>query len=70
MGHWLPTYRKVDKEKEPYVIEHFTRADIPSHFALAEAFTICDAYHCSVLGPTYPNRLFWITGPNPPPGSA
>jgi phospholipase C len=24
----------------------------PFHFALAEAFTICDAYHCSVMGPT------------------
>jgi len=30
--------------------------------ALAQAFTICDAYHCSVLGPTDPNRLMWMTG--------
>ncbi len=30
--------------------------------ALAEAFTICDAYHCSVLGPTDPNRLMWMSG--------
>jgi phospholipase C len=30
--------------------------------ALAEAFTVCDAYHCSVLGPTWPNRLYWMTG--------
>ncbi|HUY64816.1 MAG TPA: alkaline phosphatase family protein [Acidimicrobiales bacterium] len=30
--------------------------------ALADAFTICDAYHCSVLGPTDPNRLMWMSG--------
>ncbi len=36
--------------------------DIPFQFALAEAFTICDAYYCSVLGPTTPNRYYWQTG--------
>ena len=30
--------------------------------AVASAFTICDGYHCSVLGPTDPNRLMWMTG--------
>jgi phospholipase C len=30
--------------------------------ALAQAFTICDGYHCSVLGPTDPNRLMWMSG--------
>ena len=37
---------------------YFTRADLPWHYALADAFTICDQYHCSVFGPTYPNRLY------------
>ena len=41
---------------------YYTRADIPFQFALAEAFTLCDGYHCSVLGPTRPNRLYWMTG--------
>src|SRR6266850_6090627 len=35
---------------------YHTRKDIPFHFALADAFTICDAYHCSLMGPTDPNR--------------
>jgi len=35
---------------------------LPFSYALAEAYTLCDAYHCSVLGPTYPNRLEWMTG--------
>jgi len=30
--------------------------------AVASAFTVCDRYHCSVLGPTDPNRLMWMSG--------
>jgi phospholipase C len=30
--------------------------------ALADAFTVCDGYHCSLLGPTDPNRLMWMSG--------
>jgi len=41
---------------------HLSREDLPFHFALADAFTICDAYHCSVLGPTDPNRHYLWTG--------
>ena len=26
---------------------HLGRDDIPFHYALADAFTLCDAYHCS-----------------------
>jgi phospholipase C len=40
---------------------HLVRSDIPFHYALADAFTICDAYHCSVLGPTDPNRYYMWT---------
>jgi phospholipase C len=41
---------------------HLTRKDLPFHYALADAFTICDAYHCSLLGPTDPNRYHMWTG--------
>jgi phospholipase C len=41
---------------------HLTRSDVPFHYALADAFTICDAYHCSLLGPTDPNRYYMWTG--------
>jgi len=40
---------------------HFTREDLPFYYALADAFTICDGYHCSVLGPTDPNRVMSLT---------
>lgn len=38
------------------------RDDIPYHFALADAFTVCDAYHCSLMGPTDPNRYHMWSG--------
>ena len=41
---------------------YFTRDDLPFYYALADAFTICDAYHCSIFGPTSPNRMFLFTG--------
>ncbi len=50
--------------KTPQTMAYYQGADIPFHFALAEAFTLCDAYHCSVNGPTHPNRLFLWSGTN------
>ena len=41
---------------------HLVRSDLPFHYALADAFTICDAYHCSVLSQTDPNRYYMWTG--------
>ncbi len=48
--------------KSPLTMGYFTRQDLPFHYALADAFTVCDAYHCSVFGPTNPNRMFLFTG--------
>ena len=52
---WVPS-------KGTTTMAYLTRDDIPFHYALADAFTICDAYHCSVLGPTDPNRYYMWTG--------
>jgi phospholipase C len=49
-------------------MSYYTRQDIPVHYLLADAFTICDQYHCSVLGPTLPNRLYWLTATLDPDG--
>ncbi len=62
MDNWLPAHRMAEGAIAPYVMGYHTRADIPFHYALAEAFTICDGYHCSVMGPTWPNRMYWMTG--------
>jgi phospholipase C len=52
-----------------YSMAYFNRGDIPFQWALADAFTICDGYHCSVLGPTWPNRLYLMTGQIDPAGT-
>lgn len=41
---------------------YYDRQDIPFHYELADAFTICDAYHCSVPTSTSPNRNYWVSG--------
>jgi phospholipase C len=52
---WVPA-------KSATTMAYLTREDIPFHYALADAFTICDAYHCSFLGSTDPNRYYMWTG--------
>ncbi|MFD7031968.1 phosphocholine-specific phospholipase C [Streptomyces sp. NPDC059917] len=53
--NWVPA-------KTPATMAHLTREDIPFHYALADAFTICDAYHCSFIGSTDPNRYYLWSG--------
>jgi len=55
--------------KGEYTMGYFGQADIPFHWALAQAFTLCDNYHCSVLGPTNPNRLYMWSGMIDPNGT-
>jgi len=52
---WIPN-------KGTTTMAHLVRSDIPYHYALADAFTVCDAYFCSFLGPTDPNRYHMWTG--------
>ncbi|MDC7675550.1 phosphocholine-specific phospholipase C [Asticcacaulis machinosus] len=59
-GYW-PKY------KNPYSMGYYKRDDIPFQFALAEAFTICDAYHCSITTGTDPNRIVFWSGANHDP---
>ncbi len=52
---WIPA-------KTTTCMAHMQRADLPFHYALADAFTVCDGYHCSMLGPTDTNRYYMWTG--------
>jgi phospholipase C len=55
-------HHKVNGETDPnafkQVMGYQTREDLPIHYALADAYSLCDSYHCSLLGPTWPNRFF------------
>lgn len=52
---WVPA-------KGASTMAYLTRQDLPYHYALADAFTLCDAYYCSLMGPTDPNRYHLWTG--------
>jgi phospholipase C len=52
---WIPA-------KTSTTMAYLTREDIPFHYALADKFTLCDAYHCSFIGSTDPNRYYMWTG--------
>lgn len=55
-------YDKWVPAKSATTMAYLTREDIPFHYALADAFTVCDAYHCSFIGSTDPNRYYMWTG--------
>jgi phospholipase C len=53
----------------PLTMGYYTRNDLSFYYALADAFTICDQYHCSVIGPTDPNRLYSMSAWLDPAGT-
>ncbi|OWQ88418.1 phospholipase C, phosphocholine-specific [Roseateles aquatilis] len=54
------------KAKQNHSMGHFKEQELPFQFALANAFTLCDAYHCASQTGTNTNRLFLWTGTNDP----
>jgi phospholipase C len=69
MDGFVSSHVALSEADGQYVMAYFTQDDIPFHWALADAFTICDGYHCSVLGPTWPNRLYLMSGTINPQGN-
>lgn len=61
MAHW-------PEAKTQRAMAYYTAGDIPFQWAMADAFTLCDAYHCSMQTGTNTNRLFLWTGTNDPFG--
>src|SRR5579862_84818 len=47
---------------------YYNRGDLPYYYGLADAFTLCDNYCCSVIGPTDPNRLYTMAASIDPDG--
>jgi len=56
-GYW-PKFKRDNS------MAYYRREDIPFQFALAEAFTLCDGYHCSITTGTDPNRITFFSGSN------
>ena len=68
MDAWILAHRAVDGKFAPLTMGYYGRDDLPFYHALADAFTICDGYYCSALGPTHPNRYMLMTATIDPDG--
>jgi len=70
MDSFVNAHLKADGDTNgPVTMGYFTRSELAFYYALADAFTICDGYFCSVLGPTDPNRLMAISASVDPAGA-
>lgn len=75
---WYPTHRAIaagrndrwPANKSDLTMGYYLREDIPYHYALADAFTICDNYFCATPTQTHPNRMYLMTGTIDPGGKA
>ncbi len=64
--HTLPQFE--GPQNGVLTMGYYTRSDLEFWYSLADAFTIADGYHCSVMGPTHPNRLHAWSGTLDPEG--
>src|SRR5215831_11086428 len=46
---------------DTYAIGYYSESDLPFYSALARNYLVCDRYFASILGPTFPNRMFLWT---------
>ncbi len=72
MDSWVATHTSSEYEgaRGAMTMGYYTRADLPFYYALADNFTLLDAYHASILGPTHPNRMMANSGTIDPAGIA
>ncbi|HJN75147.1 MAG TPA: alkaline phosphatase family protein [Myxococcota bacterium] len=57
-GFVLKHEGNVGQPQGEWVMGYHNDEEVPVHWALAQHFCVPDAYFCSVMGPTWPNRLF------------
>ena len=51
MDSWIPAMITASGATNgPLTMGYYTRNDIPYHYALADAFALCNGYHFSVMG--------------------
>jgi phospholipase C len=70
MNSWVKVHTRPEWEgpKGTMTMGYYKRDQLPFHWALADHFTLGDAYHASILGPTHPNRLMATSGTIDPAG--
>jgi phospholipase C len=71
LDQFVASHLAVDgAQNGPLTMGYFTRQDLAFYYALADAFTVCDGYFCSVLGATDSNRVLAMSGTIDPDGKA
>ncbi len=48
-------------DNDEFALSYFEAADLPVYEQLVRRFTLCDKWHASLLGPTYPNREYLVS---------
>ncbi|HEY1470492.1 MAG TPA: alkaline phosphatase family protein [Candidatus Acidoferrum sp.] len=69
MDGFVSSRLPIDANDAVLAMGYYNRADLPYYYALADAFTVCDNFFCSVMGPTDPNRLYTMAGSIDPDGT-
>src|SRR5580698_9370428 len=52
----------VNQKQDVITMGYLKREDVSYHYALADAFTVCDSYFCSIHANTAPNRVYLWSG--------
>ena len=74
--HYVAFAKSANARSQPYsqgwlnrgtgaVRQQFLESDIPTYFAYARQFTLCDNYFTDVAGPSTPNHLMLLTAGSP-----
>jgi phospholipase C len=53
-----PPHPLADSKSGVRALSYYDESDIPFYYWLASEFALADHYHCSLLGPTWPNRMY------------
>lgn len=56
--HEAPAHGTLDMLSGKRAMGYYDQTDLPFYYWLASEFSIADHYHASLLGPTFPNRMF------------
>lgn len=56
------TEHQKDNPGELGTMQYLTRVHQPVSWALADEYATCDRWFASVMGPTWPNRMYWLAG--------
>jgi phospholipase C len=68
--NWMNSHLATEPDalQAAITMGYYDRSDLAFYYALADNFTICDSYHCSMIAGTDINRLYSMTGTLDPDG--